>query len=254
MSITRSAVAASRCRAFSSKSSGEVDVRQTVRPALADHVVMTTFESRLDAARRLAEALDRYRGKNPLVLAIPRGAVEMGRVLADALEGELDVVLVRKLRSPQSAELAVGAIDETGWAYVAPYAAHYGADAAYLAEEQKAQLDVLRRRRAQYTPARPPIDPKDRIAIVVDDGLATGATMLAALHAARARAPARLICAVPVAAPDSLELVRPHCDELVCLAAPAGFFAVGQFYRRFDQVEDEAVVALLARSAKRPQA
>jgi predicted phosphoribosyltransferase len=205
------------------------------------------FASRTDAARRLAEPLGRYRGKNPLVLAIPRGAVEMGRVLADALGGELDVVLVRKLRSPTSAEFAIGAIDETGWAYVAPYAARYGADSAYLEREQRTQLETLRRRRAEYTPARPPIDPRDRIVIVVDDGLATGATMLAALHAARAKVPARLVCAVPVAAPDSLALVRPHCDEVVCLEAPPEFYAVGQFYREFRQVEDEEVVALLAR-------
>ena len=208
------------------------------------------FESRIDAARRLAQALAKYRGRNPLVLAIPRGAVEMGRVLADELQGELDVVLVRKLGAPLSPEFAVGAVDETGWAYVADYAASAGADERYLEREKRAQLELLRKRRAQYTPARPPIDPKGRVVIVVDDGLATGATMIAALHAARAKAPERLVCAVPVAAPDSLELVRPHCDEVVCLEAPPGFFAVGQFYREFRQVEDDEVVDLLARSAR----
>jgi len=204
------------------------------------------FESRIDAARRLAEALAKYQGRNPLILAIPRGAVEMGRVLADELEGELDVVLVRKLGAPYSAEFAVGAIDETGWAYVADHAAGAGADAAYLEREKRAQLEILRRRRVHYTPHRPPIDPKGRIAIVVDDGLATGATMIAALHAVRAKQPERLVCAVPVAPPDSLELVRPYCDELVCLEAPPGFFAVGQFYREFRQVEDDEVIELLA--------
>jgi predicted phosphoribosyltransferase len=206
------------------------------------------FESRVDAARRLAGVLAPYRGRNPLVLAIPRGAVEMGRVLADLLEGELDVVLVRKLRSPHSAEFAVGAIDETGWAYVADHAWSAGADERYLEGERQAQLGLLRRRRAQYTPARPPIDPRGRIAIVVDDGLATGATMIAALHAVRAKAPGRLVGAVPVASPDSLALVRPHCDELVCLETPPDFFAVGQFYREFRQVEDEEVVELLAQA------
>jgi predicted phosphoribosyltransferase len=210
------------------------------------------FESRIDAARRLAEALAKYQGRNPLILAIPRGAVEMGRVLADELKGELDVALVRKLGAPYSAEFAVGAIDETGWAYVADHAASAGADEAYLEREQRAQLEILRRRRAQYTPHRPPIDPKGRIAIVVDDGLATGATMIAALHAVRARQPERLVCAVPVAAPDSLELVRPYCDEVVCLEAPPEFFAVGQFYREFRQVEDDEVIELLGRGAKRP--
>jgi predicted phosphoribosyltransferase len=204
------------------------------------------FDSRTDAAERLAQALAHYRGKHPLVLAIPRGAVNMGRVLADRLGGELDVVLVRKLRAPFSPEFAVGSIDESGWCYVSEHAAAAGADEAYLEREKAAQLGTLRSRRAQYTPARPPIDPGGRIAIVVDDGLATGSTMIAALHAARAKAPARLVCAVPVAASDSLERVRPYADEVVCLAAPEDFYAVGQFYRDFHQVEDDEVVALLA--------
>src|SRR5215470_8068104 len=136
------------------------------------------FDSRIDAAQQLARALAHYGGRNPLVLAIPRGAVEMGRVLADELGGELDVVLVRKLGSPFSPEFAVGAIDETGWAYIAAHAASAGADEVYLEQEKREQLALLRQRRAQYTPARPPIDPGGRVAIVVDDGLATGATMI----------------------------------------------------------------------------
>ena len=205
------------------------------------------FASRVDAARRLAKALGRYRGRNPLVLAIPRGAVEVGRVVADELGGELDVVLVRKLRSPISPELAVGSIDETGWVYIAPHAASGGADVLHLEQEKRRQLETLRKRRALYTPERPPIDAKGRIAIVVDDGLATGATMIAALHAARAKAPEWLVCAVPVAALESLELVRPYTDEMVCLEAPYGFHAVAQFYEEFHQVEDEEVVRLLSK-------
>ncbi|MEK7877127.1 MAG: phosphoribosyltransferase family protein [Pseudomonadota bacterium] len=195
--------------------------------------------------RHLAYRPDRYRGKNPLVLAIPRGAVQMGRVVADELGGELDVVLVRKLRSPASAEFAVGSIDETGWAYIAPHARRAGATDNYLKQEQRVQLEMLKKRRALYTPGRAPLDPAGRITMVVDDGLATGATMIAALHAVRVRAPAKLVCAVPVAAPDSLALVGPYADEVVCLEAPENFFAVGQFYRSFPQVEDEEVVALL---------
>jgi len=213
------------------------------------------FESRLDAGRQLANALAAYRGRNPLVLAIPRGAVEMGAAVAEALGGELDVVLVRKLRSPYNPELAVGAIDESGWTYVAEHAAGVGADATYLAKEKAVQLALLRKRRAQYTPARAPADPAGRVAIVVDDGIATGASMIAALHAVRAKKPAILVCAVPVAAPDSAEQVRPYADEFVCLETPLDFMAVGQFYSSFQQVEDDEVVKILARHAmKRPAA
>ena len=212
------------------------------------------FDSRLDAARRLAQALGAYKGRNPLVLAIPRGAVAMGAEIARLLEGELDVVLVKKLHAPGSPEFAVGAIDESGWTYVAGYAASAGADQAYLAREKDAELALLRRRRAQYTPARAPADPAGRVAIVVDDGIATGASMIAALHAVRAKQPARLVCAVPVAPAESLEQIRPYADELVCLETPGGFMAVGQFYRHFEQVEDDEVVALLARHGKRTAA
>jgi predicted phosphoribosyltransferase len=206
------------------------------------------FDSRLDAGRRLARALGAYRGRNPLVLAIPRGAVEMGAEIAHALGGELDVVLVKKLRAPYSPEFAVGAVDETGWTYIAPHAHGAGADPVYLEKEKAAQLEALRRRRGQYTPARAPVDPRGRIAIVVDDGIATGASMIAALHSVRARGPARLVCAVPVAPPDSIEAIRPYADEVVCLETPEYFQAVGQFYREFDQVEDERVVELLGRA------
>ena len=212
------------------------------------------FDSRREAARRLARALATYRGRNPLVLAIPRGAVEMGAAIAEALEGELDVVLVRKLRAPSSPEFAVGSIDESGWTYLASHARAAGADESYLEKEIAAQLELLRHRRSQYTPARAPADPAGRIAIVVDDGIATGASMIAALHAVRARNPAKLVCAVPVAPPETAEQVRRYADELICLETPSDFFAVGQFYRHFPQVEDAEVIELLARHAVKPEA
>ncbi len=203
------------------------------------------FRDRLDAAQRLANALAGYRGRNPLVLAIPRGAVAMGALIARELGGELDVVLVRKLPAPGSPEFAVGAIDETGWAYLAAHARQAGADARYIDAQKSEQLATLRSRRARYTPDRAPVDPLGRIAIVVDDGLATGATMIAALHAVRARKPAKLVCAVPVAPPESVEAVRPFADEIVCLGTPRDFGAVGRFYRDFDQVDDSEVVRIL---------
>ena len=206
------------------------------------------FRDRDDAANRLAERLKGYKGKNPLILAIPRGALPMAKIIADKLGGEFDVVLVRKLRAPYQPELAIGSVDESGWTYIAPYAASMGADEDYIASEKQDQVDTIRKRRAQYTPIRPPIDPAGRIVIVIDDGLATGATMISALHGLRARKPAKLVCAVPVAPPDTLAKVADMADEVVCLEAPEFFQAVGQFYQHFGQIEDDEVIEALKRS------
>jgi len=203
------------------------------------------FYDRTEAALALAERLKNYKGKNPLILAIPRGAVPMAKIIADELEGVFDVVLVRKLRAPYQPELAIGSVDESGWTYIADFAASVGADIAYIASEKHAQIETIKKRRAQYTPVRPPIDPAGRIVIVIDDGLATGATMISALHGLRDRKPAKLICALPVSPPTTLEKVAALADEVVCLEAPSDFQAVGQFYVNFPQVGDIDVIEIL---------
>ena len=178
------------------------------------------FRDRVDAAEQLANALSGWRGRNPLVLGIPRGAVPMARLIAERLHGEVDVVLVRKLPAPGNPEYAIGAIDESGWSYISDPASAAAAGEAYLAAEKERQLRTLRERRTAYSAQRGAIDPRDRIVIVVDDGLATGSTMIAALHALKARGAARLVCAVPVAPPESLARLRQYCDEVVCLDTP----------------------------------
>ena len=207
------------------------------------------FADRLAAAKKLTEALQEDRGRNPLVLAIPRGAVPMAKVIAQSLQGEMDVVLVRKLRAPSNPEFAIGSIDEGGWVYLADYAGQAGASEDYINQEVALQLETIRHRRAQYTPERSPIDPAGRIVIVIDDGLATGATMIAALHAVHNRNPAELICAVPVAPLDTLQKLQGKANKIVCLSSPDNFYAVGQFYVDFPQVSDEEVIACLADSA-----
>ncbi|HNO74192.1 MAG TPA: phosphoribosyltransferase family protein [Nitrosomonas mobilis] len=203
------------------------------------------FRDREDAARQLAAKLGKLKDQHPLVLAIPRGGVPMGRSIADAINGEFDIVLVRKLRAPGHPEFAVGAVDEHGTMQVADYAAAVGADDDYLLREKETQMSVIRERRKIYTPHRSSINPAGRTIVVVDDGLATGATMMAALNMLRQSKPARLICAIPVAAPDSLRKVEALVDEVICLSTPENFQAVGQFYQNFSQVEDEEVIAAL---------
>ncbi|HET8562230.1 MAG TPA: phosphoribosyltransferase [Candidatus Binatia bacterium] len=203
------------------------------------------FRNREHAAKLLAQKLAKYIIQKPLVLGIPRGALPMAKVIADALDGELDVVLVHKLGAPGQPELAIGAVDEEGRVYLSDSVPEWGISSDYVDREKQEQLETLRRRRAQYTPFRSPINPSGRIVIVVDNGIATGATMIAALRSVREQSPAKLIAAVAVLPPSTLSRIRKYADEVVYLDAPEDFFAVGQFFEDFPQVTDDEVIAIL---------
>ena len=205
----------------------------------------TRFRNREDAAAQLAARLIVYRGHNPLILGVPRGAVPMARVIADALGGELDVVLVRKLRAPGQPELAIGAVDETGHVLKGRY--FDIADEAYVRDEIRRQQEIIRARRQMYSGMRTPVDAAGRVVVIVDDGIATGSSMLAAMRSVRARKPQKLVVAIGVAPPQSLAQIRAEADELVCLSTPADFYAVGQFFDDFSEVTDDMVVAALSR-------
>ncbi len=181
-----------------------------------------------------------------LVLAIPRGGVEIGAVLARGLGADLDVVLSRKLRAPRQPELALGAVAEDGHVYLNHFAsAMTDAGDAFIEAERTRQMAEISRRREMYRAVRPQVPVAGRTVIITDDGIATGATMIAALHTVRAGGAREIVVAVPVASPDRLDAIRASCDRVVCLHEPAAFWAIGQFYRDFEQVEDERVVELL---------
>jgi len=209
------------------------------------------FRNREDAARQLAEKLKGRELCDPLVLAIPRGGVVTGAVLAQELGAELDVVLSRKLRAPWQPELALGAISENGQVYL-----HAGADEipgwskGYLAQERDYQLAEIARRKALFRGVRPPAALAGRSVIVTDDGIATGSTMIAALQTVKAQDPYHLIVAVPIISPDRIAEVCRLCDELVYLISPEEFWAIGQFYKDFRQVEDQKVLDLLREAAR----
>ncbi len=210
------------------------------------------FKNRQHAAVLLAEKLVQYKGQNPLVLGIPRGAAPMAKIIADALDGEIDVVLVHKLGAPGNPELAVGSVDESGHVYLREHARALGLSDADIEAEKKRQMEMLRERRARYTPVHPPINPAGRIVIVVDNGIATGASMIAALRSVREKKPKKLIAAAAVAPYESLQEIRALADEVVCLDVPPDFYAVGQFFEEFTQVSDEEVIALLRQSRPQP--
>jgi putative phosphoribosyl transferase len=212
------------------------------------------FKDREDAGRRLAAELLAYREQRPVVLALPRGGVPVGFEIAKALNAPLDVVLVRKIGAPWMPELAVGAIAEgepIEKIIERETVAELGVPQKYLDEEIARQTSEIERRQQLYRKTRPRSDIKGCTAIVVDDGIATGATMRAALRAVRREGPSKLVLAVPVAPASTLAKLRSEVSDIVCLSSPEDFGAISVFYADFHQVDDAVVIELLAQAAAR---
>jgi predicted phosphoribosyltransferase len=210
------------------------------------------FPDRSEAGLRLAERLKAIPMVEPLVLAIPRGGLEVALQVAQALGAELDVVLSRKLRAPDRTELAIGAVNESGDIHLNGNS-HLvrEAGAAWLERERRLQMTAIARQQDVFRKIRPKARPRHRTVIVVDDGIATGSTMLAALRMLRECGTHELVAAAPVSSTEAAGVVRAHCDRFVCLRETPDFWAVGQFYRRFDQVTDEHAADLLAAGQRR---
>ena len=204
------------------------------------------FRDRDDAALQLAERLKGREFRDPLVLAIPRGGVAVGAGLARELGADLDVVLAHKLRAPGQPELAVGAISEDGELCLNHHAEEVpGLTEEYLARERRYQLGKLQARSKLLRRARPVAPIANRSVIVTDDGIATGSTMIAALRVIGGKNPHDVVVAVPVASPDRLAEIRRHGDEVICVLKPRSFWAIGQFYEDFAQLDDDEVLDLL---------
>ncbi|MFG2136478.1 phosphoribosyltransferase family protein [Streptomyces sp. NPDC048650] len=205
---------------------------------------------RTDAGRRLADALRHLAGEDPVVLGLPRGGVPVAFEVARALHAPLDVIVVRKLGVPYHRELAFGAIGEGGVRVISEDIVRRGRirQADLETVERTAESELARQAR-RFRDGRPRLSLKDRTAILVDDGIATGATAAAACEVVRAQGAARVVLAVPVAPPDAAAWLRTKADEVVCLSTPASFSAVGEWYQDFSQTSDEEVVALLAEAA-----
>jgi putative phosphoribosyl transferase len=208
------------------------------------------FNDRRDAGRKLARALERFKSTNPLVLALPRGGVPVGFEVAGHLRAPLDLLLVRKIGAPGHEELALGAVVDGLCPQVVvnqEIVDMIQPPRGYFEAAEKRELAEIERRRRLYLGAAQPIDVKGRVAIVVDDGIATGATMKAALRGVRQNKPSRIVLAAPVAPQSVIRDLREECDEMVFLATPEPFYAVGLYYADFSQTTDEEVIELLRR-------
>jgi predicted phosphoribosyltransferase len=214
------------------------------------------FHDRREAGQRLGRALERYRGQGVLVLAVPRGGVPVAAEVARHLGADLDVVVARKLGAPTSGELAIGAVTASGGRFLnAELVRELGVPDDYLRAITAAEMAEAERRERRFRGISGPPAVRDRIVILVDDGLATGATVRAAARAVREQGPRRLVVAVPVGSRQACQAMRGEADEVVCLHEPDPFFAVGLFYERFEPTADEDVQALLEEArAARPRA
>lgn len=209
----------------------------------------TSFRDRADAGRKLAALLQHLKGKDPVVLALPRGGVAIGREVARGLGAPLDIVLVRKIGVPWQPELALGAVSDGAEPQIFIDEGMQKALAIpedFVRQETARQLAECERRRQIYCADRPPVAVAGRTAIVVDDGIATGATMRVALRATRRRNPSHLVLAAPVAAPETLAALKDEADEALCVLTPAGLGAIGYYYEDFHQMSDAEVTQLLA--------
>jgi putative phosphoribosyl transferase len=206
------------------------------------------FKNRQDAGRRLAARLLKYKDERPVVLALPRGGVPVAYEVATTLNAPFDVVVVRKLGAPGEPELGIGAVvdgEHPQSVLNEEVVRLLGVSDDYVNREVARELREIRRRQESYRSGRSPEGIEGRTAIVIDDGIATGGSVRAALRGVRRSNPRRLILAVPVAPPETVESLQPEVDDLVCLSMPVFFHAVGQFYEDFRQTTDEEVVELL---------
>lgn len=211
---------------------------------------LPVFHDRLEAGRRLAESLARFRHRPAVVLALPRGGVPIAEVIATSLDAPLDVFVVRKVGAPGNPEYGLGAVAEGGTVLLDhERVRELGLNPSDLDQEVHRQLQEVERRVRRYRGDRPAVEVEGTTAIVVDDGLATGATARAAVRALRLRRPKRLVLAVGVASPDARDTLAREVDELVCPCVPARFYAVGEWYQDFSEVTDDDVLAILARHA-----
>jgi putative phosphoribosyl transferase len=207
------------------------------------------FADRRDAGEQLAAALKPLAGQDVVVLGIPRGGVEVAAIVAGALNAPLDIVIPRKVGAPGNPELGLGAVAEDVEVLDQRLVRLLGVSESYLREEIASQQEEIRRRSAAYRGDRPPVSLAGKVAIMVDDGVATGGTAAAALRWARARGASKVILAVPVAPAEAVRRLKAEADEVRVLATPEPFYAVGQWYMDFPQVSDQRVIELLSRAA-----